>query len=144
VQETLLKALANIDTFRPGTNLTAWLITILRNPFRTEYRKRRREVEDVDGRHTETMRTQPEQMGRIELNEFRAALTRLPPDQREALVLVGASGFSYEEAAQICGCAVGTHKSRLSRGRAHLAVILDVEGASDFGPDAPTQAILAR
>jgi RNA polymerase sigma-70 factor (ECF subfamily) len=144
VQETLVKALANIDSFRPGTNLTAWLFTILRNHFRSEYRKRRREVEDVDGRHTETLRSQPEQIGRIELNEFRAALTRLPPDQREALVLVGASGFSYEEAAQICGCAVGTIKSRLSRGRTHLAAILDVEGATDFGPDAPTRAIISR
>lgn len=144
VQETLLKALANIDSFRPGTNLTAWLFTILRNHFRSEYRKRRREVEDVDGRHTETLRSQPEQMARIELNEFRAALTRLPPDQREALVLVGASGFSYEEAAQICGCAVGTIKSRLSRGRSHLATILQVESAADFGPDASTRAIMAR
>lgn len=144
VQETLLKALANIGSFRPGTNLTAWLFTILRNHFRSEYRKRRREVEDVDGRHTETLRSQPEQMARIELNEFRAALTRLPPDQREALVLVGASGFSYEEAAQICGCAVGTIKSRLSRGRSHLATILQVESAADFGPDASTRAIIAR
>ena len=144
VQETLMKALANIDSFRPGTNLPAWLFTILRNHFRSEYRKRRREVEDVDGRHTETLHSQPEQMARIELNEFRAALTRLPPDQREALVLVGASGFSYEEAAQICGCAVGTIKSRLSRGRSHLATILQVESAADFGPDAPKRAIIAR
>jgi RNA polymerase sigma-70 factor, ECF subfamily len=144
VQETLLRALANIDSFRPGTNLTAWLFTILRNHFRSEYRKRRREVEDVDGRHTETLRAQPEQMGRIEMNEFRVALAHLPPDQREALVLVGASGFSYEEAAEICGCAVGTIKSRLSRARSHLATLLEVDGASDFGPDAPTRSVLAR
>ena len=143
VQETLLRALANIDSFRPGTNLTAWLFTILRNHFRSEYRKRRREVEDIDGRHTESLRAQPEQMGRIELNEFKVALARLPPDQREALILVGASGFSYEEAAEICGCAVGTIKSRLSRARSHLATILEVKGTEDFGPDAPTRGILA-
>lgn len=144
VQETLVKALANIDSFRPGTNLTAWLFTILRNHFRSEYRKRRREVEDADGHHTDSLRAQPEQLGRIELNEFKEALAKLPPDQREALVLVGASGFSYEEAAQICGCAVGTIKSRLNRGRTHLASLLDVTGAEDFGPDASTRAIISR
>lgn len=144
VQETLVRALANIESFRVGTNLPAWLFTILRNHFRSEYRKRRREVEDADGRHTESLRAQPEQMGRIELNEFRRALTLLPPDQREALILVGASGFSYEEAAEICGCAVGTIKSRLSRARSHLASILEVEDASEFGPDASTRSIIAQ
>src|SRR5260221_2722932 len=144
VQETLVRALATIDGFRTGTNLTAWLFTILRNHFRSEYRKRRREVEDVDGRHTDGLRSQPEQMGHLELVEFRAALARLPPDQREALVLVGASGFSYEEAAEICGCAVGTIKSRLNRARTRLAELMAIEDAADFGPDAATQAILSE
>src|SRR5437773_3573772 len=112
VQETLLRALANIDSFQPGTNMSAWLFTILRNLFRSEYRKRRREVEDADGRYAESLKSQPEQTSRVEFQEFRAALNRIPDDQREALILVGASGFSYEEAAQICGCAVGTIKSR--------------------------------
>lgn len=142
VQETLLRALANIDGFRPGTNLNAWLFTILRNHFRSEYRKRRREVEDADGRHSDTLVSHPEQVGHVEMTEFRAALEKLPEDQREALLLVGASGFSYEEAANICGCAVGTIKSRLSRGRAHLAQLMAVESTADFGPDAPTRSVL--
>src|SRR5215470_20229151 len=111
VQETVLRALANIDSFQPGTNMPAWLFTILRNLFRSEYRKRRREVEDVEGRYADQLKGHPEQVGRIEFGEFRAALAKLPHDQREALLLVGASGFSYEEAAAICECAVGTIKS---------------------------------
>src|ERR1700730_5408561 len=99
VHEMLLRALANIESFQPGTNMSAWLFTILRNHFRSEYRKRRREVEDGDGSYAETLRSHPEQHGRVEFEEFRTALAKLPPDQREALVLVGASGFSYEEAA---------------------------------------------
>ena len=99
VQETLLRALANIDSFQPGTNMSAWLFTILRNHFRSEYRKRRREVEDSDGHHAESLKSQPDQYGHVEFREFREALAQLPSDQREALILVGASGFSYEEAA---------------------------------------------
>ena len=120
-QETLLRALANIDSFQPGTNMSAWLFTILRNHFRSEYRKRRREVEDPDGSYAETLKSHPEQNGRVEFEEFRRALAKLPTDQREALVLVGASGFSYEEAAAICECAVGTIKSRVNRARTRLA-----------------------
>jgi RNA polymerase sigma-70 factor, ECF subfamily len=82
VQETLLRALAHIDSFQPGTNMPAWLFTILRNLFRSEYRKRRREVEDTDGRYAETLKSQPEQTGRVEFSEFRAALGKLPSDQR--------------------------------------------------------------
>src|SRR5664279_5699955 len=92
VQETLLRALANIDSFQPGSNLPAWLFTILRNLFRSEYRKRRREVEDADGSYAESLKSQPEQGSRLEFNEFRVALDKLPADQREALILVGASG----------------------------------------------------
>ena len=143
VQETLTRALANIDSFRPGTNMPAWLFTILRNQFRSEYRKRRREVEDSDGSYTESLKSHPEQEGRIEFAEFRAALAKLPADQREALVLVGASGFSYEEAAAICGCAVGTIKSRVNRARTRLGRMLSVESAEEFGPDQKTKAVLA-
>jgi RNA polymerase sigma-70 factor (ECF subfamily) len=78
----------------------------------------------------------------MEFEEFRAALAQLPPDQREALILVGASGFSYEEAAQICGSAVGTIKSRVNRARIRLAELLAIEGARDMGPDGTTQAVL--
>ncbi len=124
VQEALLRALANLSSFEPGTNMSAWLFTILRNLFRSEYRKRRREVEDVDGSYAEQLTFSPEQSTRLEINEFREALKALPPEQREALILVGASGFSYEEAARICGCAVGTIKSRVNRARGRLAEIL--------------------
>jgi RNA polymerase sigma-70 factor (ECF subfamily) len=142
VQETLLRALANIGQFRPGTNLAAWLFTILRNHFRSEYRKRRREVEDADGKHSATLKSQPEQMGHVEFGELMTALDKLPPDQREALILVGASGFSYEEAAEICGCAIGTIKSRVNRARTRLFELMAVEGSEDFGPDEATRGIL--
>jgi RNA polymerase sigma-70 factor (ECF subfamily) len=142
VQETLMRALANIHSFQPGTNMPAWLFTILRNLFRSEYRKRRREVEDPDGGYAETLKTQPEQPGRVEFKEFRDALAKLPSDQREALVLVGASGFSYEEAAEICGCAVGTIKSRVNRARTRLAHLLAIDNPNDFGPDLATRAVL--
>ena len=117
VQEALLRALANLSSFQPGTNMSAWLFTILRNLFRSEYRKRRREVEDVDGSYADQLTSLPEQTGRLELDEFREALNLLPPEQRKSLILVGATGFSYEEAAHICGCAVGTIKSRVNRAR---------------------------
>jgi RNA polymerase sigma-70 factor, ECF subfamily len=142
VQETLLRALANIHSFQPGTNMSAWLFTILRNLFRSEYRKRRREVADSDGSYAARLKTQPEQDGRIEFTEFREALARLPDEQREALILVGASGFSYEEAAAICGCAVGTIKSRVNRARVRLAELLSIESLEDFGPDKTTRAVL--
>ena len=144
VQETLLRAIANIDSFEPGTNMSAWLFTILRNLFRSEYRKRRREVEDAEGRYAETLKSHPEQTGRVEFQEFRAALAKLPADQREALILVGASGFSYDDAAAICGCAVGTIKSRVNRARTRLAEQLSIDSTDDFGPDRMTRAILAR
>src|SRR5512134_4166647 len=89
VQETMLRALANIDSFQPGTNLQAWLFTILRNLFRSEYRKRKREVEDTDGSFAESLKSHPDQLGRVEFQEFRAALAQLPDEQREALILVG-------------------------------------------------------
>ena len=142
VQETLLRAWANIHSFEPGTNMSAWLFTILRNLFRSEYRKRRREVPDGDGTYADTMKTQPEQTSRVEFEEFRVALNKLPTDQREALVLVGASGFSYEEAAEICGCAVGTIKSRVNRARTRLAELMAIESADDFGPDRELRAVL--
>jgi len=142
VQETLLRALKNIESFRPGTNMSAWLFTILRNHFRSEYRKRRREVEDVDGTYAETLKSHAEQEGHMEFEELRVALATLPSDQREALILVGPSGFSYQEAAEICGCAVGTVKSRVNRARTRLAEIMSIESADDFGPDQTMRASL--
>lgn len=143
VQETMLRALANIHSFQPGTNMSAWLFTILRNHFRSEYRKRRREVEDTDGSYAESLKSHPEQLGRVEFSEFREALAKLPADQREALILVGASGFSYEEAANICGCAVGTIKSRVNRARTRLAELMSIDNVDEIGPDHTTRAVLA-
>lgn len=143
VQETMLRALANIESFQPGTNLQAWLFTILRNLFRSEYRKRKREVEDIDGRYSDSLVSHPEQDSQLEFKELRAALEKLPQDQREALILVGASGFSYEEAAAICECAVGTIKSRVNRARNRLANELQIESAADLGPDSTVRAVTA-
>jgi RNA polymerase sigma-70 factor, ECF subfamily len=142
VQEALLRAWGNLDSFEPGTNMSAWLFTILRNVFRSEYRKRRREVEDADGSYAESLTSLPDQTSHLEMDEFRKALNVLPSEQRESLILVGASGFSYEEAAQICGCAVGTIKSRVNRARRRLAEILSIESADDFGPDRETRAVM--
>jgi len=142
VQDTLLRALSNLHRFEPGTNLNAWLFTILRNLFHSEYRKRRREVEDPDGSYAGRLKVQPEQGSHLDFEDFRSALSQLPSDQREALLLVGASGFSYEEAANICGCAVGTIKSRVNRARLRLASILNVDDIDDLGPDSMTRAAL--
>jgi RNA polymerase sigma-70 factor (ECF subfamily) len=134
--------LAHIDRFERGTNLNAWLFTILRNLFHSEYRKRRREVEDPDGSYAGRLRVQPEQGARLDFEDFRSALAKLPHDQREALLLVGAQGFAYDEAAAICGCAVGTIKSRVNRARSKLSALLYVDGAEDFGPDETVRAVI--
>ncbi|WP_445501909.1 sigma-70 family RNA polymerase sigma factor [Microvirga sp. G4-2] len=142
VQDTLLRALSNLHRFERGTNLNAWLFTILRNLFRSEYRKRRREIADPDGSYARRLKVQPQQGSHLDFEDFRTALSRLPSDQREALLLVGASGFSYEEAARICGCAVGTIKSRVNRARIRLAALLNVDDIDDLGPDSMTRAAL--
>ena len=134
VQETLTKAWAKADSYQDGTNLMAWLFTILRNEFYSHIRKRKREVEDVDGAEAAQLVSAPGQMPNLELGDFRTALATLPEDQREAIILVGASGFSYEEAADIMGCAVGTVKSRLSRARTRLTELLDGDVPDDVGP----------
>src|SRR4030095_7413952 len=90
-----------------------------------------------------SLKSQPEQSSHLEFKEFRAALAKLPQDQREALILVGASGFSYEEAAAICECAVGTIKSRVNRARNRLADLLAIEGAEDFVRDHAPRAVLS-
>jgi len=127
VQETLMKALKHIDKFEEGTNLRAWLFTILRNTYYSEVRKRAREVQDADGALAAQLVSREEQTGHLEMRDFLRVFAELPSSQREALILVGASGFSYEEAAEICGCAVGTIKSRINRARATLSEKLDAE-----------------
>jgi RNA polymerase sigma-70 factor (ECF subfamily) len=139
-QETLLRAWANRKSFTPGTNLKAWLFTILRNAFYSGLRKRIREVEDPDEVHARNIAMPPSQEEGVDLDDLQRALERLPAEQCEALILIGASGFSYEEAAAICGCAVGTMKSRVSRARrALLADLGGLPGGEDGTPRAGTE-----
>jgi RNA polymerase sigma-70 factor (ECF subfamily) len=139
VQETLVKAWSNLGSFVEGTNMPAWLFTILRNIYYSEYRKRRREVSDSEGTIAARLATAPAQNGHMDFLDFREALQKLPADQREALVLIGASGMSYEEAAGICNCAVGTMKSRVNRARNRLIELLSIGSSSDFSSDANWQ-----
>lgn len=131
VQDTLIKAWSNRDKFEPGTNLRAWLFTILRNTYYTQVIRRRREVRDETGEYANNVRTPPTQDWSVALRALQTALGRLPAEHREALILVGAAGLSYEEAAEICGCALGTIKSRVNRARARLLKIMDAEEPSD-------------
>ncbi|AQX28394.1 MULTISPECIES: RNA polymerase sigma factor [unclassified Bartonella] len=135
VQDTLMKAWAKQESFEIGTNIKAWLFTILRNEFYSQMRKRGREVQDSDGTFTQNMAIHPSQYGLLDLQDFKKALSTLSAEQREAIILIGASGFSYEDAAAICNCAVGTIKSRVSRARNRLQELLQVNGECDYGPD---------
>jgi RNA polymerase sigma-70 factor (ECF subfamily) len=141
VQETVMRAMTHIGSFTPGTNMSAWLLTILRNLFRSQYRKRRREVEDPDGSYLASLKMPAEQFGRLEFKELIEALAKLPYVQREALLLVAASGFTYDEAAAICEVAVGTIKSRVSRARQLLAELLDIDSPATFVLDRATAVV---
>jgi RNA polymerase sigma-70 factor (ECF subfamily) len=143
VQETLVKAWTNLGSFTVGTNLKAWLFTILRNVYFSELRKRRREVEDGDGAFAARLSVHGEQLGHMHYEDLVDALNKLAPDQREAVILVGASGFSYEEAAEIAGCAIGTMKSRVNRARRRLSDLLGLEADDEFGPDARSRVLAA-
>jgi RNA polymerase sigma-70 factor, ECF subfamily len=132
VQETIMKAWKHQDSFQTGSSMKAWLYTILRNEFYGQLRKSKREVEDVDGVYSSNVAMKPEQDGHLDISDLRVALAKLPDDQREAIILVGASGFSYEEAADICKVAMGTIKSRVSRARRRLALLLEVEIDDDL------------
>ncbi len=144
VQDTVVKAWTNIDKFTPGTNLRAWLFTILRNTFYSSRRRVRREVADVDGMYSARLASKPEHDGRLAMRDFQIAFEQIGDEQREALILVGASGFSYEEAAEMCGVAVGTIKSRANRGRKRLAELLHMAEGDEIGlTDATTLAALS-
>ena len=143
VQETLVKAWTNIDSFQQGTNMRAWLFTILRNTFYSLRRKRKREVEDADGTMSESLATKPDHDGRLNLRDFKVAFDQLPDTQREALVLIGAQGLAYEEAAEICGVAVGTIKSRVGRARARLAELMELSEEESLEiTDSVTQGVV--
>jgi RNA polymerase sigma-70 factor, ECF subfamily len=143
VQDTILKAWNSLDQFERGTNLHAWLFCILRNAFYSRHRKRRREAEDPDDRHAASLKTAPEQTAHLEFADLRQALARLSVDHREAILLVAAEGLPYEEAAQVCGVAVGTIKSRVSRARRHLAELMHIESVDDLGTDRVLMSVMS-
>ncbi|AWI60297.1 sigma-70 family RNA polymerase sigma factor [Sinorhizobium fredii] len=122
VQETLLRALRSINQFAPGTSLKSWLFTIMRNAFRTQYKIRTREGPGSINCAELPIPTAPSQEWSVLNGELRTALGYLSPEHREVLVLVAGFGMSYKEAADICDCAIGTIKSRLSRARDELTV----------------------
>jgi RNA polymerase sigma-70 factor (ECF subfamily) len=131
VQDTLIKAWTNRDKFEPGTNLRAWLFTILRNTYYTAAVRRRREVRDETGKYAATLSTGPTQDWSLAIRALQTALAQLQDDHREALILVGAAGLTYEEAAEVCGCALGTIKSRVNRARARLLKLMEADEAFD-------------
>jgi RNA polymerase sigma-70 factor (ECF subfamily) len=135
VQETLLRAWSKSDKFQPGTSLRAWLFTILRNIYYSNYRMRAREVQDSDSAYARRLTVSGDQESHLDLEDFRKALAQLPSEQREVLILVGANGLSYEEAATICEVEIGTIKSRLSRARSKLVDLLGLDEAAE--PPAP-------
>lgn len=124
VQETLLKAWAARKRFQAGTNMRAWTFIILRNLFLSQMRRARFKGEWDDVTAAKILAAPASQDRHVELGDMQRALLHLPQPQREALILVGAGGFAYEEAAEICGCAVGTIKSRVARGRVALEALL--------------------
>ena len=142
LQETLLKAWSNSASFIPGTNMRAWLVTILRNTYYSQYRKRGREVSDPDGVYSANLATPPNQESAVDMSDFLVALSKLAPEHRDVLLMVGASGLSYEETAEICGVAVGTIKSRLNRARARLADLLGIRDASELGMGSVSEAVV--
>lgn len=135
VQDTLVKAWSHADSFQPGTNFRAWLVTILRNTYFSQYRKRAREVQDSDNLHAEQIPVKGGQESNVAMQDVQKALDKLAPEHREILLMIGITELSYEEAAEICNVAVGTVKSRLNRARAKLAEHLGLTGADQLDHD---------
>ncbi len=134
VQDTLLRAWRSRNSFQIGSNAEAWLFTILRNVFYSRHRKQSREVRDEDGSYADRLTSVPEQGGHLDLQDVHAALDRLAPVMREALVLVAIENLSYDEAAAVMNCRIGTVKSRIWRAREQLARMLGYTGA-EIGSD---------
>jgi RNA polymerase sigma-70 factor, ECF subfamily len=146
VQDCIVKAWSNIEKFTPGTNLQAWLFTILRNTFFSRTRKRRREVADPDGIYAQRLSVAPAHDGKLAMADFQRAFDVLTPEHREVLILVGASGYSCEEAAVMMGVAVGTVKSRASRARNRLCELMGLKPGEDImgGSNGISLAALAQ
>ncbi|MDR2856546.1 MAG: sigma-70 family RNA polymerase sigma factor [Novosphingobium sp.] len=128
VQETAIKAWSARDRFMPGSNMRAWTFAILRNHYLSELRRNRHQAEYDPDSAERLLVMDADQEAPLHLSDMELALRKLSPERREALMLIGAGGFTYEEAAKICGCAVGTMKSRVARARDQLAHLLDPEG----------------
>jgi len=144
VQETLLKAWAARKRFQAGTNMRAWTFIILRNLFLSQMRRARFKGEWDELTASRLLAAPASQDRHVELGDMQRALMHLPQPQREALILVGAGGFAYEEAAEICGCAVGTIKSRVARGRVALEALLSegkLPSRREFETDANKTAL---
>ena len=124
VQDTLVRAISSAGSYTPGTNMRAWLFTIMRNRFYSDLRTQRRRPLTIDKEAATPLPAVDNPEATMALKELSSELWKLNPQSREALVLIGAGGFSYEEAAAICGCAVGTIKSRVGRARAALSEML--------------------
>lgn len=131
VQETLMKAWAARDRYAPGTRMKSWTFVILRNSYLTQLRRARFTAETDDDTIHRMLTTPADQDHYLHLSDVQRGLLELPSTQREALILVGAGGFSYEEAAEICGCAIGTVKSRVARARVALEKIVSEGGFTD-------------
>jgi RNA polymerase sigma-70 factor (ECF subfamily) len=153
-QETLLRACANIDQFKAGSNMIAWLFTILRNEFYSQHRKRRREIEDVDGSYARSLTLEPEQLAALQYNELCEALDELPAELRRVFIFVSSDDVCYAQAARTFNCAEGTIKSRVHRARLRLAQALSIDWPSgqDKTPEGncnarrslPSPAVAAR
>ena len=138
VQEALMKAWAAQDRFEPGTSMRAWTFVILRNAYLTDMRRNRFRGEYDEGVAERTLTAPADQEEPMHLSDMHRALLTLPAERREALLLVGAGGFSYEEAAEICGCAVGTIKSRVGRARSALTAMLESGDIPDRSTSDPS------
>ena len=140
VQDTIVRALAAAAQFQAGTNLKGWMFTILRNLHYNEVRKNRIQTQSLDGPLAYEPAVLPSQVASLEFGDFRRAFWQLADDRREALILIGASGLSYEEAAKVCNCPKGTVKSRVSRARRELLQILEDGLLADRRRDSPAMA----
>lgn len=143
VQEALVRAIANIDSFQSGTNMQAWLLTILRNAFITQYRQQRHELAYKTSLRANPVSSYPNQYSTLQLRELEESLANVPAPQRRALLLIFVYGYSYREAAAICHCPAGTIKSRANRARVQIAKLMHVGHVDDFGPDERDLAVVA-
>ncbi len=139
-QESITHAWQARASFQPGTNLKAWLFVIQRNAFYSAHRRKWRQVDWDEGAMERVLVTHGSQQASVELSDLKRAMNTLPDEQREALILVGAGGFSYEEAASICGCAIGTMKSRVSRARSAIASLMEATTNLPQSSESPSSA----